>query len=479
MDTVAMDVKDQLVDKVVSEKVDGYLRKILPDGLIEKLKAKISATDSINEPLSNDQRFALALRIWRNNGWLDRSHQMRYNRMDRSDKRIKVPDLIKMINDSAKSQRSLINEATKGAGLNDYLMPTDASILLPQVVTTVVKEATEPLLVLTSLLRRIQFSGEQIVFPAVGAMTAEDMAPGQEYPERSLDWAGQTVAKIGKVGIAVKFTDEMLRYAQYDVMSMHLQAAGRALARHKEKKVADLITSLGVDIFDNDAPNSALHGATTGRNANGIGNGSLTLQDLFTMFADLMNAGFIPNTLLMNPMGWLIFAQNETLRAFGFANNGPLWGAIQGQPGQAPVYGNGGVNMYKANNPAPSATPAEQANATLMSPVPTLFPAPLGIVVSPFIGFNATDQSTDVIMCDRNELGILIEDEPVTTESWEDPSKDMMKVKMRERYSLAIDNEGQSIAVARGVRLAKGYDWDDFVVTKDIAVTGLPAITGF
>lgn len=471
---IKVEVQDTFVDRVVSKKVDEYIDKILPPGVLDKLKNDKNGDKVV---LNNDQRLAYALKIWRNNGWHDRRESMRWERELREDKRIKFHQLVDAINASSRKARSLLDSS--GMELHDYQMPTDATILLPQVITTVVREAVEPLLVLTSLFRRIQFTaGEQITFPAVGAFTAEDLAPGQEYPERTLEYAGTVTAKIGKVGVAVRFTDEMLRFSMFDVMSLHLQAAGRAMARLKEEKVSDLITNQGTTIFDNDAPGSANRGYTTGRDAIGEGNGTLTLQDLFQMFADLMNAGFVPNTLLMNPMGWLIFAQNETLRSFGFANNGPLWGAIQGQPGLAPTFGGGGVNMHQSGGSAAANSPSEMTNATMWGPVPTLFPAPLSIVVSPFIGFDEANQATDIIMCDRNELGILVEDEPVMTESWDDPARDLTKTKMRERYGLAVDNEGHSIASALGVRIDRGFDWDNFSVEQSYPSTGLPAITG-
>ena len=63
----------------------------------------------------------------------------------------------------------------------DALSTPDASILIGRVVSNVVKEAIEPLLVGTSLLHKIRFSaGQQITFPAAGAFTAEDIPEGGE-----------------------------------------------------------------------------------------------------------------------------------------------------------------------------------------------------------------------------------------------------------------------------------------------------------
>ena len=127
--------------------------------------------------------------------------------------------------------------------MKDAISVPNAAMFLPKVVSNIVKEAAEPLLVGTSLLQRIEYhAGQTITFPAVGALVAADIAEGQEYPERQLQMGGATVtATIGKSGVAVKVTDEMIKYSQYDVIGMHLRAAGRALARHKEQKIFNYI----------------------------------------------------------------------------------------------------------------------------------------------------------------------------------------------------------------------------------------------
>ena len=127
--------------------------------------------------------------------------------------------------------------------VDDAISTPNAGMWLPKVVENIVKEAAEPLLVGTSLLQRINYrAGQLITFPAVGALHAADIAEGQEYPERQLQMGGATVtATVGKSGVAVKVTEEMIRYSQFDVIGMHLRAAGRALARHKEVKIFNYI----------------------------------------------------------------------------------------------------------------------------------------------------------------------------------------------------------------------------------------------
>lgn len=352
--------------------------------------------------------------------------------------------------------------------LTDALSVTNASMLLPKVISNIVKEAQEPLLVGTSLLQRINYSyGQTITFPAVGALVAADIAEGQEYPERSLQMGGSTVtATIGKSGIAVKVTEEMIRYSQFDVIGMHLRAAGRALARHKEVKIFNYIRQMGVTVFDNVNPTLSLKGVTTGRALDGAANGSVTMDDMFDAYAQVLTQGFYPNTLLMHPLSWTMFIKDATLRAFVLANGGGTYFATwTGNPaGQAPWSNSNqnGLGLGVGQNIVPPGVPGgTQPSPLLQYPqtinsAPTLpgyFNIPFRIIVSPFVNYDPRRKLTDIFMFDSAELGALIVDEDIMTEEFNDPRVDIRKIKLRERYGLAILNEGQAIATLKNVKV--------------------------
>jgi len=437
----------------VAESLDKSIRELV-DSRLEELGVDPKTLGS-GGPSVEDQ-LALTDMVWRNNGWLDPEERYQYQEChERDSHRVGYDKLCQVLDENAQKM--------EGAGLKDAIETSSAVILLPKVITRIVREAAEPVLIGTTLMRRINFSaGETITFPAAGGgMWAEDIPPGGEYPEQSMEFAGYVTAKIGKSGLKVRITDEMIRYSMFDVMTMHLQAASRALARHKEVKIFNLINSEGRIAFDNASPSGSLHGATTGRHIDGLLNKTITLDDLFVMYADLLNVGFIPNVLLMNPMGWLIFARDGTMRNFGFMNNGQLFQSHQGQPGQGPLGNAGGVNMGPSQGLEGTPGQTLDPQSSMMTPVPSLFPAPLAVVVSPFIYFDGTNALTDIIMADRNELGILVVDEDPVTESWDDPRRDIRSTKIRERYALALDNQGEAVIQAKNVRIAKNYDWED------------------
>ena len=358
--------------------------------------------------------------------------------------------------------------------LQDALAVSNAHMLFPKVISNIVKEAAEPLLVGTSLLQRINFSfGQSITFPAVGALVAADIAEGQEYPERSLQMGGATVtATIGKSGIAVRVTDEMVRYSQFDVIGMHLRAAGRALARHKETKIFNYIRAMGVTAFDNLNPQSSLFGVCTGRDLQGSANGAVTMDDVFDTFAQIVTQGFMPNTLLMHPLTWTMFVKDAQLRAFVQANGGGQFFATwTGNPaGRAPwdASSQGGLGVSpgqtitpgqtSTGNTSPSgltATPLSGYPQNINSgPVlPSYMNVPFRIIVSPYVPFDPRRKLTDIYMFDSSELGVLVVDEDVMVEEFDDPRVDIRKIKLRERYGIGILNEGQGIAVMRNVHV--------------------------
>lgn len=367
--------------------------------------------------------------------------------------------------------------------LEDALSVPNAPMLMPKVISNIVKEAAEPLLVGTSLLQRINYSyGQTITFPAVGAMVAADIAEGQEYPERSLQMGGATVtASIGKSGVAVKVTDEMVRYSQFDVIGMHLRAAGRALARHKEVKIFNFIRSMGVTCFDNVSPTSSLKGVTTGRDIAGAGNGSVTMDDIFDAYAQVITQGFTPNTLLMHPLTWTMFVKDATLRSFVLGNNGGNWfaGYSGNAAGQAPWGGglglSGGQDITPGGNAAgATASPLSAYPQTLSSApqLPGYMNIPFRIIVSPFVPYDPRRKLTDIYMFDASELGVLIVDEEVTTEEFDDPRVDIRKIKLRERYGIGILNEGKAIATLKNVHVVP----NEVVLPAQAQISGLTAI---
>lgn len=372
--------------------------------------------------------------------------------------------------------------------LQDILATSNAPMLLPKVMENIVKEAVEPLLVATSLLTPIQYQyGQRITFPAVGAMQAGDVAEGQEYPSVDLQRGGATVtAAVGKVGLSFGFTEEMLRYSQFGLMQLWLKSAGYAMARHKEVKLFNYIRNLGVPVFDNLNPTSSLFGVTTGRGLTGQPNGSLTMDNIFDGYGHILTQGFMPDTLLMNPLSWVMWVKDAALRSFVNQNGvGVYFASHTGNPaGRAPWGSPMGVSGGQTIVPG-GAVNGQTASGLLSYPqtlnsapvLPSYMNVPFRIIVSPFVPYDPVTKLTDIYMFDSRELGALLVDEEVTMDEWTDPRVDIKRVKLRERYAIAMFHEGQQAAVFKNVHVVPNEIVLPAMASIDVSGSALTAIS--
>lgn len=344
--------------------------------------------------------------------------------------------------------------------ISDAINTPMASMSFKRVITEVMQEAIEPILVGSRLLTMIKMDayGTQINFGTLGAIGPADlsMAEGQEYPEFSIQRGGGTAtANIGKHGIAVKITEEMLKFSQWDVMGLHVRQASRALARHKEKLIFNLINNAGVVVFDNAAPTTAEIGRTTGRSLTGAGNGSMTVDDFYDMYAKSLERGFTPNVVLCHPLAWAAFVKDPNMRAIVLETGNGSW--FNGMPQNVyPSLTNAWKSATRQSGvPASNPTQAER-EGTQQSRMgfPVMFPfGGLTVIPTAFVPFDPNTKTTSIIMMDTSEVGAIVVAEDPTMEEWKDPARDIYKLKMRERYGFALFNQGHAISVARNISI--------------------------
>lgn len=349
---------------------------------------------------------------------------------------------------------------------DDMIATPNAQYWMPQVVEDIMREPQEPMLMIPSLLDRIQYNAaSRITFPSIGALVAYDVAEGQSYREQQLQInPGSITINVGKSGLAFRITEEMRRHSQFDVINMHIRAGKKALARHKERKGMDFITGLGATLFDNIDPTSSLYGTCTGRSMTGAGNGSCRMEDLLKAYSHVMMQGFIPDTLLMHPLTWSMWMADPLLQTIvkntgtgawfqphNVPKSGTPWsGASQNKTGIGSGYG---AYTQSGNAGSETPTPTTDIDQSLNSPavIPSYFPHPLRVLVSPFVPFRVHNNTCDIMLFDSSNLGALVVDEDVVMDTWEDLSIDVIKVKLRERYAFAIYEDGLAIGVLRNV----------------------------
>jgi hypothetical protein len=348
---------------------------------------------------------------------------------------------------------------------HDMISTPNARHWLPTVIEDIVREPVEPMLIVESLLDRVNYEpGVRITFPAIGALVAFDLAEGQAYPEQQLNVApGTMTVTVGKSGLSFKISEEMRRHSQFDIINLHLRAARRALDRHKEAKGMRFISAMGVTLFDNVNPITSVYGTCTGRAIDGTGNGSCRMEDLLKAYAFIMMQGFTPNTLLMHPLTWAMWMADPLLQSIVKNTGNGQWFQPHKMPKSSRPWdkaSQGGLGKSSANQWTPGGNAASATATSVASidqnlqggaTVPGYFPYPLRVLVSPFVPFDPDRNIADIMIFDSSNLGALIVEEDVMVDEWEDKSVDIMKVKLRERYTFGIYHDGLAVGIIRNV----------------------------
>lgn len=314
--------------------------------------------------------------------------------------------------------------------VTEALTTADANILIPKVISQVIVEAAEPLYLASQFFQRvfIEGPGRSMEFIHFGAIRAFEVAEGQEYPEQTLNIAGQTLSptvdvKVKKYGLKVQITDEMISDSQWDVIGLHLRAAGRAMARKKEEVIFDEFNKHGHVVFDAALYSPGDDGYPTGRGFSGEYNGTLTAEDMVDMAVSIMSAGFTPTDIIMHPLCWALFAKNALLDLPG--TNIAAFG--QGQYFRDP-------KEFNTNNSLG-----------------------LNIIFSPYVPFDQVGKTFDFYIIDRNNVGVLLVKDEISTEQFDDPLRDIQTLKVKERYGVGILYGGLGISVARNIKYAKTW----------------------
>lgn len=384
--------------------------------------------------------------------------------------------------------------------LKDLVVREDLMRFMPQVVETVVREAIEPnLFIVQRLFQQITIEqGTRIQIGALGALEAGRVGQAGEYPERMLDLDGGDMVAIttDKYGLKISLTEEVVQQNQFDVVNVWLRAAGRAMARCKERIGAKLINEMGYPIMDNATPANSYAGSTTGRDITGTPNGSMTSTDVFELYAYLLNRGFSPDTLLMHPLAWKTFMTDTEMRevvlqasTVAMVQGGqmaPNWGT--GHNGYGLRTQGTGTEETTGNTikgPNPWVQTLNPLGATWQVS-PSYLPSPIQVIVTHYVPFvygaqgierMDTGCTTNVIMVDSNNCGVIGQSEAVRTDRWVDPERDITNIKLREQYGMAVLEQGKGIAKASNVAIARNFNFDNVnqVTLSNLTLSGVPS----
>lgn len=318
--------------------------------------------------------------------------------------------------------------------LQDFLSTPSAQILLPKITLGAMREVAEPMYIASQFLQKVRLkSGTTMVFPSIGTIArAYDVAEGQEIPEETMDWQTHegSEVKVGKVGLRLRFTDEMISDSQWDIVAMMIKAAGRALGRHKEKKAFTAYSKHGHTVFDNKSANPELH--TSGCDINGDLNNTLAAEDLLDIMIAVMANEFNPTDLIMHPLAWTAFARNELTG--GLMINNQMGGSV-------------------ASKQYPKGQSFQMGPESIQGRLPFAF----NVNLSPFANVDKKEKLFDITCLDKNNVGVLLQKTDLTTERFDEPARDVQNMKFVERYGIGVLNEGRAVVNAKNISMEKSY----------------------
>lgn len=353
-----------------------------------------------------------------------------------------------------KMVRNLCGDYSKGrASIQEALMSTDTTRLIPKVIEGQLREAAEPEYLATRFMNTVHVDGGNsavYVIPVVGELYATEVGEATRYNEQNVDFNtvenGQIEIRVKKIGLKVSISEEAIQDSSWDIYGINVKKMGRAMARYKEEWCFNSFSTHGHIVFDNDKRKQFPNSGTTGRAQDGSFNDTLSVEDFLDLVLALMSNDRTPTDIIMHPLTWVIFARNSmignglTFGALGGSQVHP-WGATQTTPGFAGLSAEQGPQKLIM-------TPEQTQNR---------LPVPLAINFSPFVRFDKQNKRFDMYCIDRSEVGVIVEREGLSTENWTDPERDIRLLKVKERYGVGILSNGRGITVARNIAVAPTY----------------------
>ena len=369
--------------------------------------------------------------------------------------------------------------------ISDALSTPDSHLAVQRVVTEIIQEAVEPTLIGHLLLDNMyttERGTSQVTIRTLGSLGGVDfeIAEEGEYPEVGLNRGQQNTlqAQYGKYGAKIKISEEMIQSSQWNLIDQWIRKTVQALARYKEAKIFNMLKEYGSTVFDNTDPANAAIGRTLGRDIHGQGNGSMTTGDLVDMYSHLLMQGYRPNVILVHPLHWAMFAKDPIIREAGLARGDiSQWLNSQVTPLNPYKYITGWTGATKAAHGDSQRLTKEEQNL-LNREAPTMpgYAGPLNgltLLVSEYVPYDEATNTADIIMMDTRNTGVLITNEPLVIDNWDEKANDMKVFKLREKYALAMYEQGRAVAIAKNISLEPNEIFNN----PQIVIDNLPVIS--
>lgn len=330
--------------------------------------------------------------------------------------------------------RHLNGETIPGFKIADFLASPQAKVLVPKIIEGTARKAADPLYVASKFFKKIRLdSGASIQTPAFGVVRAFDVAEGGEIPIVGVDWnlRSNEQIKVGKTGVRIQYTDEVKADCTFDIISIYIAEAGRAMARLKEEKAFHEFKVHGNVVFDNKLykanPTLYKQASTSGVDFEGNLNGTMSLEDYFDLVVAVHANEYTPTNTVMHPLAFPAFIKNG------------LTGALTAVNEKDAKYDS--VKSFKFGPEAVSGK----------------LPFGLQVDLTPFATIDKENRTFDLSVVDKNNVGYLVVRDELKTDSFRDPSRDLNNVKFIERYGFGVADKGRAICVAKNISMSKSY----------------------
>lgn len=365
---------------------------------------------------------------------------------------------------------SLKDVAMTSSQIQQFVEPT---------IETYIRESITPFTNISALFDEIDVPKPvEINMKAFGSFDVADIAEGSPVPMRIFDVAGSAeriALGFKKYGAGISLTKEAIESDNWGFLKYWLNEAGKAFARNREKKAMIALSMKSQILMDNNG--ASLLGPTRGRGISGAFNGTLTPADLAMTIAHGQVRDVNYDTILMNPMAWMMFRLYfGSLTSTKLPGNVGFYKPPKGGPAQG---------WPSSTNKFFKEAPGKYGNPSMTDPLGLLtggYPnfamlgatfqddpfnvgSPINVIISPWVPYRQiTDGSakdkyvTDIYLIDSSNVGAFFNRYGPTITEWDDKSIDAVNWKVVESFGVGIYNRGNGIGVIKNIIVDTSYD---------------------
>ena len=389
--------------------------------------------------------------------------------------------------------------------IQELLMTKDYPKLFYAATEIMMRERIMPArIVSANLFETIPYDGTgiNVTIRTLGGVEVEEVPEGGPYPETASavsDQAYRINLEIKKYGAKVAATKELIESDNWGIFAYTVRSLAEELLNKKEKLCIGMLNEqAGHVLKDNADASTAPLGSCGGRGIDGNQNGALVVDDIMDIMAYMQMRGYNMDTVLLHPFAWTLWARDVEIREVVMGNvkympqgqAAPGWqDPFQGLgvPYQKyggtgaftdPTTGIGAVDpIYGKLGIAPYAYPNFTPFGATFQLQPKYSDRPLRVLVSPFVPYykiagstagatsGVTDPNgkyaTNIIFADSTKCGLILQKENAVMEEWQDYEREINFVKIRERYGMAMQEQGRAVAIAKNVVIDRTYNFDN------------------